>query len=123
LSAVILARMPASAATLDTTFHALANATRRRVVERLGRGPASVTELAAPFDMALPSFLQHLRVLERSGLIETRKRGRVRTVRIRPKRLAGPAAWLAAQQDVWERRLDQLDDYLETLEKDDDRPA
>ena len=108
---------------LDLAFRALANPTRRAVVAHLGRGPATVTELAAPFDMALPSFLQHLGVLERSGLVRTEKRGRVRTVSIQTANLKRAAAWLREQQDLWERRLDQLDAYVKTMEEDDDRPA
>ncbi|MBL8803487.1 MAG: helix-turn-helix transcriptional regulator [Planctomycetes bacterium] len=107
---------------LDQAFHALANPTRRAVLERLGKGSASVSELAAPFDMALASFLQHLRVLEASGLIATEKRGRVRTVRMRPTNLKRAARWLVAQRDVWEQRLDQLDAYAKSL-KDNDDPA
>lgn len=103
-------------AALDLTFQALTHPTRRAVVERLGRGPATVTELAEPFPMALPSFLDHIRLLERSGLVESQKRGRVRTVRIRPERLRAASDWLAAQRDLWERRLDQLDDYLDSME-------
>jgi DNA-binding transcriptional ArsR family regulator len=114
--------MPAAQEQLDSAFHALANPTRRAVLERLGKGSATVSELAAPFDMALASFLQHLRVLEESGLIATQKRGRVRTVRMRPTNLKRAARWLAAQRDVWERRLDQLDAYAKTL-KDNDAPA
>lgn len=104
---------------LDQTFQALANPTRRAVVARLMDGPASVSELAAPFDMALPSFMQHLRMLESSGLVRSRKRGRVRTVRIDPDTLARAATWLTTQQQIWERRLDQLDDYLHTMEQSD----
>lgn len=97
---------------LDALFHALANPTRRAVVDRLTSGPAAVTELAAPFDMALPSFLQHLRVLESCALVESVKRGRVRTVRLRPETLRTAEGWLARRRAEWERRLDQLDDYL-----------
>ena len=108
--------MPTATPTLDTVFQALANPTRRVVLERLGHGPASVSELAEPFDMALPSFLQHLDVLEASGLVTSRKKGRVRTVRIVPRRLERAVAWLAKQRALWERRLDQLDDILTTME-------
>lgn len=111
--------MTARAQTLDKAFQALANPTRRAVIERLGQGPATVSELARPFQMALPSFLQHLRVLEANGLIQSRKRGRVRTVRIRPNNLKRAASWLAEQREIWERRLDQLDDYVNTLEEED----
>jgi DNA-binding transcriptional ArsR family regulator len=112
--------MPVAQEQLDQAFHALANPTRRAVLERLGKGSASVSELAAPFDMALASFVQHLRVLEESGLVTTEKRGRVRTVRMRPHNLKRAARWLAAQRDVWEQRLDQLDAYAKTLKEHDD---
>ncbi len=115
--------MSAAAATLDRAFHALANPTRRAVVARLGRGPATVSELAEPFDMALPSFMQHLRVLEDSGLVRTRKQGRVRTVHVRPTSLRRAASWLDEQRDLWERRLDRLDAYVQTLEEPDERPT
>ena len=105
-----------AAPNLDLTFQALTNPTRRAVVERLGHGPATVTELATPFAMALPSFLDHLKILEKSGLVESQKRGRVRTVRLRPERLRSATDWLATQRDLWERRLNQLDDYLESME-------
>jgi DNA-binding transcriptional ArsR family regulator len=97
---------------LDTVFQALADPTRRAVVERLGRGPASVGALAAPFKMALPSFLQHLRVLEDCGLVRSRKKGRVRTYRVAPRSLKTATHWLDRQRSLWERRLDQLDAYL-----------
>lgn len=103
---------------LDGAFHALANATRRAVVERLLQGPATVSDLAAPFRMALPSFLQHLRVLEACGLVKSWKRGRVRTVCIVPEQLAGAATWLEEQRAMWERRLDQLDSYIKTMESE-----
>lgn len=109
--------MTASVQILDRAFQALSNPTRRAVLERLGRGPATVTELAEPFEMALPSFMQHLDVLEASGLVESRKRGRVRTVRIRQRQLLRAADWLERQRGVWERRLDQLDDHLKTVKE------
>jgi DNA-binding transcriptional ArsR family regulator len=109
--------MVATAKPLDAVFRALANPTRRAVVERLGRGPAAVSELAKPFDMALPSFLQHLQTLEDSGLVKSSKEGRVRTVRIVPGRLKRAANWMSKQRALWERRLDQLDDFLNTLEE------
>lgn len=115
--------MAAAADVLDRAFHALANPTRRAVVARLGRGPATVTELAEPFDMALPSFMQHLRVLEDSGLIATRKRGRVRTASVRRANLKRAAHWLDRQHELWSRRLDRLDDYVKTMKDDDDRTA
>lgn len=97
---------------LDLVFQALADPTRRAVVARLARGPAAVTELARPFSMALPSFVQHLDVLERAGLASSRKRGRVRTYELVPTRLRHAQDWLAAQRDLWRRRLDQLDEHL-----------
>ena len=100
----------------DAVFHALAHATRRAVVARLGRGPASVGELAAPFDLALPTFCQHLRVLEDAGVVLSRKDGRVRTYSLAPEPLAEVEGWLAVQRALWARRLDQLDAFLTTPE-------
>ncbi len=110
--------MTAIAHQLDVAYHALANATRRTVVERLGQGPATVSELARLFKMALPSFLQHLHVLEASGLVKSRKKGRVRTVCVVPERLRLAAGWLEHQRLIWEKRLDQLDHYVKNMEKD-----
>lgn len=101
----------------DAVFRALADPTRRRVLERLGRGPATVGDLAKPFEMALPSFLQHLRMLETAGLVESEKVGRVRTYRLVPERLKLAEDWLARQRRLWETRLDQLDDLLKTLKE------
>jgi len=112
--------MPHQTAQLDRVFRALADPTRRAVVERLGAGPAAVTELARPFGMALPSFVQHLSVLEESGLVRSRKRGRVRTYRLSPKPLAAAERWLDGQRALWERRLDQLDRLL--LDQKEDEP-
>jgi DNA-binding transcriptional ArsR family regulator len=89
--------------------------TRRAVLKRLGRGPAPVSELAEPFDMALPSFMQHLRVLEECGLVRSRKKGRVRTCQLAPEPLRKVERWMVEQRTVWERRLDQLDEYLNEL--------
>ncbi|WP_326563914.1 metalloregulator ArsR/SmtB family transcription factor [Micromonospora peucetia] len=102
---------------LDDVFQALSDPTRRRVVELLGRGPATTSELARPFDMALPSFTQHLGVLERSGLVTSEKKGRVRTYRLTPEPLAHVDDWLAGQRAVWTRRLDQLDSFLHDLKE------
>lgn len=99
-------------AALDGVFRALADPTRRAVIRRLGRGAAPVSELAAPFAMALPTFLKHLRVLEDCGLVRSRKAGRVRTCRLNTRRLAIAETWMAAQRELWTRRLDQLDRYL-----------
>lgn len=93
-------------------FHALADPTRRSVVQRLGQGPVATSVLAEPFPMALPSFIQHLDVLERSGLVTSRKQGRVRTYELVPTRLDEAQGWLATQHDLWTRRLDQLDAFL-----------
>src|SRR5580704_1070877 len=98
-------------------FQALADPTRRAGVERLAQGPASTTELARPFDMALPSFTQHLRMLEQFGLVKSRKSGRVRTYALAPKPLRAAESWMADQRKLWERRLDQLDAYLQTMKK------
>jgi DNA-binding transcriptional ArsR family regulator len=102
---------------LDQVFQALADPTRRTVVERLVAGPASTSELARPFAMALPSFTQHLRMLERAGLVTSTKEGRVRTYQIAPAALAVADGWLARQRGVWEQRLDQLDTFLVTLKE------
>ena len=103
---------------VDGVFRALSDPTRRSVVERLSRSAASVSELAEPFEMALPSFVQHLRVLEDSGLVHSTKRGRVRTYRLAPERLKVVQGWLEKQRSLWERRLDQFDRYaLELKEK------
>lgn len=102
---------------VDTVFRALSDPTRRRVLERLGRSPASVGELAKPFAMALPSFVQHLNVLEGCGLVHSRKTGRIRTYQLAPQRLRLAEEWLIQQRAVWERRLDNLDDYLIELKE------
>lgn len=114
--------MSATSPTLDDTFRALADPTRRAVVQALGQGPASVSELARPFEMALPSFLQHLRVLEESGLVTTAKSGRVRTCSLRREPLAAAETWLEAQRSLWTQRLDQLDAFVLTLKNDEERP-
>lgn len=111
--------MTSAAPAADDVFRALSDPTRRRVLERLSRGPASVSELAKPFDMALPSFVQHLGILEKSGLVHSRKLGRVRTFEIVPKRMRAAEDWLVRQRTVWERRLDQLDSYLLELKEKD----
>jgi DNA-binding transcriptional ArsR family regulator len=100
---------------IDAVLRALADPTRRRVVERLSRSAASVSELAAPFEMALPSFVAHLKVLEGSGLVRSRKSGRVRTYQLVPQRVKLAEDWLGKQRALWERRLDQFDAYVTTL--------
>ena len=102
---------------IDRVFRALSDPTRRRVLERLSRSPASVSELAKPFGMALPSFVQHMRILEGSGLVHSRKTGRVRIYQIVPKRLKLAEDWMVRQRALWEKRLDQLDTYLITLKE------
>jgi DNA-binding transcriptional ArsR family regulator len=102
---------------LSRVFQALADPTRRSVLERLGSGPAAMSELAQPFKMALPSFSQHLDVLENCGLVRSRKRGRVRTYRLAPQPLKVAEHWMARQRTIWERRLDQLDHYLKDLKE------
>jgi DNA-binding transcriptional ArsR family regulator len=97
----------------DPVFHALADPTRRSIVERLSRGAASVSELAKPLTISLPAVLQHLRVLEGSGLVRTEKVGRVRTCHIDPAALSTAEQWIAARRADWEQRLDRLGDYLE----------
>jgi DNA-binding transcriptional ArsR family regulator len=98
--------------TLDRAFQALADPARRVMVERLSRGPASVSELAKPLAMSLPAVMQHLQVLEDSGLVRSTKVGRVRTCRIEPKALRAAEQWIAARRTAWERRLDRLGGYL-----------
>jgi DNA-binding transcriptional ArsR family regulator len=107
--------MPNQSAQLDRVFQALADPTRRAVLQRLSGGTAAVSELAKRFDMALPSFLQHLRVLEGCGLVRSRKAGRVRTYEISPAPLKAAEGWMVKQRALWERRLDQLDAYLKEM--------
>jgi DNA-binding transcriptional ArsR family regulator len=102
---------------VDGIFRALADPTRRFVLERLSRNQGSVSELSKPFDMALPSFVQHLKVLESCGLVRSRKKGRVRTYQLVPERLRIAQDWLGRQRAIWERRLDQLDEYLIELKE------
>ena len=109
--------MPNQSAQLSQVFQALADPTRRAVLHKLSKGPASTSELADPFEMALPSFLQHLDVLQKSGLVRSRKQGRVRTYQLAPQPLKAAEGWLGAQRDIWERRLDQLDNYLSELKE------
>jgi DNA-binding transcriptional ArsR family regulator len=102
---------------LDSLFQALADPTRRAVLERLTQGSASVGELAQPYGMALPSFLQHLAVLERAQLVRSHKQGRVRTLEFQPEAIRTAGHWLERQRLDWERRLDQLDSYLNSLKE------
>ena len=110
---------------LSDVFYALADPTRRAIVSVLGKGPASVSVLAAPFEMALPSFMKHLSVLERSGVIRSNKVGRVRTCEIRPKALSHAERWMAEQRAVWESRTDRMAAFAEALHQKEmsrDRP-
>jgi DNA-binding transcriptional ArsR family regulator len=97
---------------LDRVFHALADPSRMLIVERLSRGPASVSELAQPLPMSLPAVVQHLQVLQVSGLVSSEKVGRVRTCRIEPAALRPVERWIGARRSSWERRLDRLGEYL-----------
>ncbi|HEY7552867.1 MAG TPA: metalloregulator ArsR/SmtB family transcription factor [Hyphomicrobiaceae bacterium] len=108
-----------SSPALDLVFQALADPARRAMVERLSRGPASVSELAEPLDMSLPAVVQHLQVLESSGLVRSQKVGRVRTCRIEAKALATAERWIAQRRFTWERRLDRLGDYLDATKPKD----
>jgi DNA-binding transcriptional ArsR family regulator len=110
--------MPNQQTHLDRVFRALGDPTRRSVLSRLSTGPAPVSELARSFEMALPSFIQHLGVLEACGLVRSRKLGRVRTYRIAPQPLKAAERWMAQQRALWERRLDQLDHYLLELKEE-----
>ncbi len=103
---------------LSGIFLALADPTRRVVIRQLGKGPASVTDLAKPFEMALPSFLKHIRFLEERGLIRTQKRGRVRTCEIDRKQFAVAEDWLSQQRDLWEGRADRLEAFVTKLQKE-----
>ena len=107
-------------ADLDAAFHALADATRRALVERLVQSPASVTQLAEPFDASLPTIVEHLRVLERAGLVTSEKAGRVRTYQLAPDALVPANHWIVAQRRPAERRLDRLGDTL--TRREGDRP-
>ena len=111
----------AHSAVADDVFHALSNATRRKVLEHLSVGPATVTELAAPFDMKLPSFVQHLGVLEKSRLVKSKKLGRVRTYEIAPERFKVAENWLSERRQAWETRFDRFDEYVKHLKDKESR--
>jgi DNA-binding transcriptional ArsR family regulator len=97
---------------LDHAFHALADSSRRAIVARLTRGAASVSELAAPLEVSLPTVLGHLDVLQRSGLVRSEKVGRIRTCRLEPGPIRTVEQWIAEHREVWERRLDLLGEVL-----------
>jgi DNA-binding transcriptional ArsR family regulator len=99
---------------IDLVFHALADPSRRAMVDRLTRGPASVSELARPLPMSLPAVVQHLRVLEHSGLVRSHKLGRVRTCAVEPTALRAAEQWITERRTFWEQSLDQLGEYLES---------
>jgi DNA-binding transcriptional ArsR family regulator len=103
-------------ARLDLAFQALADPTRRGMLARLSRGPASVSELARPYAISLPAVMQHLQLLETSGLVRSQKTGRVRTCRLEPKALSTAEQWIAEQRALWEARLDRLEDFLVGLQ-------
>jgi len=107
--------MPNQSTGLDRVFQALSDPTRRAIVYRLSRGPASVSEIAKPFTMAMPSLLQHLQVLEESRLIRTEKVGRVRTCRMEQAALGTAEAWIAQQREIWSQRLDRMGAYVTEL--------
>ena len=109
--------------TLDRVFTALGDPTRRTILARLAQGPASVSELAAPHAMSLPSFLGHLARLETAGLVTTAKLGRIRTCTLVPNAFCPAQDWLSAQRSLWQDRLDQFDAYVTTLIKDRDHEA
>ena len=106
---------------LDKTFGALADPTRRALVERLVQGPATVSELARPLPMSLPAAMLHLKVLEESGLVTSEKVGRVRTCRIDPKMLSQAEQWVADRRRMWERNLDRLGAWLDETKPEDDK--
>jgi len=109
---------------LSTTFAALADPTRRAILARLAKGEATVTELAAPFDLSLPAISKHLKVLQRAGLIEQGRQAQWRPCRLRPERLRDVADWIGEYKRLWEASFDRLDAYLRELqhtEQDDDR--
>jgi DNA-binding transcriptional ArsR family regulator len=108
---------------IDNSFKALAEPTRRAMVERLSRGPASVSDLARPFAMTLAAVVQHLQVLEQNGLVRSEKAGRVRTYRIDPKGLAPIADWVAERRSFMERRLDRLGELLAETESNDPKSS
>ena len=104
-------------ARLDRTFQALSDPLRRRMLARLARGPASVSELAKPLSISLPAVLQHLKAMEETGLVRSEKKGRVRTVRLDAKTLEFAESWIAERRAEWEAQLDRFENYLSTLKR------
>ena len=115
---MILSHMTKQYRTLDRVFAALSDPTRRTVVARLARGPATVSELAKPLPMSLPTVFQHLKVLQASGLVSSEKKGRIRTFRMEVKQLDTVQTWLDKQRALWDARFDRLDALLEAPEDD-----
>lgn len=109
--------MTTTSVDLDLTFRALADPTRRSIIERLSRGEASVSELAQPHDMSLPAIVQHLALLEESGMVRSEKIGRVRTCRIEPGALGLAEQWIHQRRAEWDRRLDRLGEHLKRFPK------
>jgi DNA-binding transcriptional ArsR family regulator len=105
--------MPGSKANVDDVFHALGDPTRRAILERLSHGPISVSRLAEPLDITLAAVVQHLQVLEESGLVRTEKTGRIRTCQIEPAGLSVAERWIGERRSIWERRLDRLGKLLD----------
>jgi DNA-binding transcriptional ArsR family regulator len=105
--------MPDSKANVDSVFHALGDPTRRAILERLSQGPISVSRLAEPLDITLAAVVQHLQVLEESGLVRTEKTGRIRTCQIEPAGLSVVERWIGERRSIWERRLDRLGKLLD----------
>ncbi len=103
---------------LDSLFQAIADPTRRAVIGRLSRGPATISDLAAPFDMALPSFMKHIHQLEGSGWISTEKAGRIRTCRLEPASFSAAQSWLDEQRAIWEGRTDRLEAFVTRTSKE-----
>jgi DNA-binding transcriptional ArsR family regulator len=107
-----------SSAHLDASFGAISDATRRGILERLGRGDASITALAEKFDMTLTGMKKHVSVLEHAGLVTTEKVGRVRTCKLGPRRMEDEMAWLERYRQLWEARFDELDRVIEQLKRE-----
>ncbi len=104
---------------INQIFHALGDPNRRAIVERLSRGPMPASRIAAPLNITLAAVVQHLQILEQSGLIQTEKTGRVRTCRIEPAGLSAAEQWIHSQRSLWERRLDRLGDLLNEPDKNE----
>ena len=111
--------MPRPQVNIDHVFHALGDPTRRAIMEKLSAGPVSVSQLAEPLDITLAAVVQHLQVLEDSGLVQTEKVGRVRTCRIEPTGLSAAEQWIADRRSMWERRLDRLGNLLAEPDQND----